>query len=95
MEQMYIDKFASIEEKITYKKDRAKSAYRMEEYEQRGPTALSCGHEPTFRAYFCHKLKLDGDKLIFAYRVFREVNGIIIPSEFTGSIDGLGIGQKG
>ncbi|MBE7460112.1 MAG: hypothetical protein HS112_06275 [Zoogloeaceae bacterium] len=89
MEQMYVDKFASITERITYKKDRKKSAFRMEEYERRGPTTLSCGHEPTFRAYFCHKLKLDGDKLIFVYRVLREENGSITSREFAGSIDAI------
>ena len=87
MEQMYIDKFASIHEKITYKKDRKKSALRMEEYEQRGPTTLSCGHDPTFRAYSCHRLKLDGNKLIFTYRVFRKENGSRTSSEFEGSVN--------
>lgn len=89
MEQTYTDKFASIEEKITYKKDRKKSAFSMQAYERRRPTTLSCGHEPTFRAYFCHKLKLDGGKLIFAYRVFREEDGNITSSEFEGSINAL------
>lgn len=87
MEQMYVDRFASIHEKITYKKDRKKSAFKMEHYERRGPSILSCGHEPIFRAYYCHKVSLAGDKLLFSYRVIREEGGREIYAEFEDSID--------
>jgi len=76
MEQMYVDKFASLDERITYKKDRKRSAFRMEEYQRRGPTILWCGHEPTFFAYRCHSLKVEGNTLFFwYYGMFRNENG--------------------
>ncbi len=87
MEQMYVDKFASVHEKITYKKDRKKSAFRMEKYEQMGPTTFSCGHDPTFRAYYCHRLTLAGERLMFKYRVFKDENGSRISSEHDGSVN--------
>jgi len=69
---MYVDKFASLDERITYKKDRKRSAFRMEEYQRRGPTFLWCGHQPTFSAYRCKSLKVEGNTLIFRYQMYRE-----------------------
>lgn len=87
MEQMYVDKFASLGERITYKKDRKRSAFRMERYQQRGPTILSCGHEPTFRAYRCQRLNVEGNCLVFRYRMIREENGRIVTNDCEGSVN--------
>jgi hypothetical protein len=67
MEQMYVDKYASIEEKIEYKKNRKKSPFAMERHAQRGSPV--CGHEPTYIAYQCSNMKLEGNTLKFKYRV--------------------------
>lgn len=86
MEQIYVDKFASIREKLIYKKDRKKSAFVMEKHEQRGPTIFSCGHEPVFRAYYCDSIELNGCELKFTYRAYRIENGKSIHSVTEDSI---------
>ena len=70
MEQTYVDKFASINEKLSYKKNRKQSPFKIEKYEQTG-TTISCGHEPMFKAYYCHQLKLIGNILVFKCRIFK------------------------
>jgi len=86
MEQMYVAKFASLDERITYKKDRKRSAFRMENYQQRGPTLLWCGQEPTFHAYRCHRLQVKGNTLFFwYYGTFQNSNER--RNEFEGSVD--------
>lgn len=70
MEQTYVDKFASINEKLSYKKNRKQSPFKIEKYEQTG-TTISCGHDPMFRAYYCHQLKLIGNIRIFKCRIFK------------------------
>jgi len=47
LEQSYVDRFASFEEAIVYKKDSKKSAFRIETYEI-GATMVSCGHDPVY-----------------------------------------------
>ncbi len=69
MEQRYVDKFASVDERIAYKKNRKQSPFRIENYEITG-TIISCGHDPIFNAYYCHKLMLAENTLTFTYRVF-------------------------
>ncbi len=86
VEQMYVDKFASFNEKIAYKKNQKVSPFKVEEYGQ-NQGIISCGHEPTFRAYFCHKLKLKGRELTYTYRVYREDNSQRIAKEITETIN--------
>jgi hypothetical protein len=70
IEQVYVDKFASFDEKITFKKDRNKSPYKIERYMISG-TTISHGHDPMFNAYYAHKLERNGENLVFHYRVFK------------------------
>lgn len=72
VEQMYVDRFASINEKIAYKKNPKFSAFKIEEPSDNN--TFSFGHDPTFRVYACHKLSLKGNKLTYIYkkRVFKD-----------------------
>ena len=67
MEQMYVDKFASIEEKIAYKKQPESWSYRAH---TQGPYSgiIDCGHDPIMMAYYCHKLILKNGVLKYTYK---------------------------
>ncbi len=72
VEQMYVDRFASINEKIAYKKNPKSSPFKIEIYSPyRG--VFSCGDDPTFQVYFCHKLSLKGNELTYTYKIFNGV----------------------
>lgn len=73
IEQAYVDKFGSFTEKIAFKKNRALSPFKMENYEEMNPTILGCGHEPRYRAYFCHKLEVHEGMLNFTYRTYSQL----------------------
>ncbi len=75
VEQMYVDRVASINEKIAYKKNPKSSAFKIEKSSDN--SAFSFGDDPTFRVYFCHKLILKGNKLTYTYknRVFKDEEG--------------------
>lgn len=70
IEQAYVDRFASFDEKITFKKDKKKSPFRIERYSIRG-TTMRHGHEPMFNAYYTHKLERKGGVLLFHYLVYK------------------------
>ena len=67
IEQIHVDKFASINEKFIYKKHRNNlPAYKEDNY--RG-NILSVGHEPIFRGYYCDSFKIiDDDTLEFSHK---------------------------
>ena len=85
IEQRYVDAFASFEEKIGYKKNRDASPFRVERYEET-PTIITCGHEPVYWAYRCHKLQRKGSVLVFWYRIFKGRPGSIEVHEHTGEV---------
>lgn len=64
-EQMYVDRFASINEKIAYMKKPKSSAFKIEKPLDKN--CFSFGNDPTFRVYRCHKLILKGKKLTYTY----------------------------
>jgi len=70
IEQAYVDRFASFDEKITFKKDKKKSPFRIERYSISG-TTMRHGHEPMFNAYYAHTLERNGGALLFHYRVYK------------------------
>ncbi len=76
MEQKYVDTFASFQEKIAFKNNSLDSPFRIEKYAQ-ATTTISCGHEPVYRAYRCHRLRVNGSNLEFSYRVFLGAIGSI------------------
>ncbi len=75
VEQMYVDRFASINEKIAYNKNPKSSAFKIEKSLDKN--SFSFGHDPTFRVYRCHKLSLKGNKLTYTYtyKVFKDEEG--------------------
>ena len=70
IEQAYVDRFASFDEKIAFKKDKKKSPFRIERYTI-SRTTICHGHEPMFNAYYAHKLERKGENLLFHYRVYK------------------------
>jgi len=70
IEQTYVDRYASFDEKVVFKKDKKKSPFRIERYMISG-TTISHGHDPMFNAYYAHKLERVGENLLFHYRVYK------------------------
>ena len=85
LEQKYVDNFASIEEKISFKKDRKQSPFRVEPYAIRG-TTITCGHDPMYKAYYCYKLKLNNGVLTYQYRVGKGEGDNREVSEWEGKV---------
>ena len=73
MEQTYVDKFASINEKLSYKKNRKQSPFKIEKYEQTG-TTISCGHDPMFRQILLRPVETHRKILIFRCRIFKVIS---------------------
>jgi hypothetical protein len=71
MEQLYIDKFASIEEKIAYKKNKKSWPYPPQPVNPLFPYVLSCGHDPIFMAYRCHKLKQKDGEIEYTFKTLK------------------------
>jgi len=71
MEQLYVDKYASFEEKIAYKKNQKSWPYPAEPVTPVYPYVLSCGHDPIIMAYHCHKLKLKKGILEYTFKTFK------------------------
>jgi hypothetical protein len=71
IEQRYVDSFASIHEKIAYKKNPKTWPYRAEPNERLYPYVLNCGHEPHYIAIYCHKIALKNGGLHYDYKYFQ------------------------
>ena len=67
VEQMYVDRFASIEEKIAYKKKSGSWPYRAKK-QGLYTGIIECGHDPIMWAYYCHKLTLENGVLNYTYK---------------------------
>jgi hypothetical protein len=70
IEQTYVDRYASFDEKVVFKKDKKKSPFRIERY-MISSTIISHGHDPMFNAYYVHKLERKDENLLFHYRVHK------------------------
>ncbi len=88
IEQTYVDKFASINEKIAYKKNKKHSPFKINNYEKNG-TTISCGHDPIFKAYYCYSIKLHEEILMFKYRVYKGDYGHRVSSEYKGEVSAV------
>ncbi len=86
LEQTFVDRFASFDEKISYKKDSKKSAFRIEPYEITS-TIISCGHDPIYLAYRCHWLKRVENYLLFRYCILKQVSGSHLREECEGKVE--------
>lgn len=71
MEQMYVDRFASIEEKIAYKKNPESWPYRAHMVTPLYQGVIDCGHDPIMMAYCCHILKLKNGVLEYTFKTLR------------------------
>lgn len=85
IEQTYVDHYASFSEKIAYKNNREHSPFKSEGYE-RTATLISCGHDPIYRAFYCHKLWRSGEVLHYAYRFFRNGKKERVEAEYEGEV---------
>lgn len=88
VEQSYIDRHGSIEEKIVYKKNPKNWPYRAE---TQGPYSgiITCGHDPIMFAHNCHKMKLKDGILTYTYKTLKgqkdDFRGIF--EDITSTID--------
>ena len=86
IEQLYVDRFASFEEAIDYKKNKKSVNYRIERY-QISSTMITCGHDPIYRAYRCHALKKFENLLEFRYYIFKKNFDQTIKVEHIGQVN--------
>jgi len=70
MEQMYVDRFASIEEKISYKKKPESWPYRAN-MQGLYSGIIDCGHDPIMMAYYCHNLNLKNGILKYTFKTLK------------------------
>ena len=73
IEQIYVDRFAYFVEKISFKKNRENSPFKIERGMING-TTISHGHDPIYNAYYSHKLERNGDLLLFHFNIFKGFN---------------------
>lgn len=72
VEQLYVDQFASLDEKVSYKKNRKTWPYPAEKV---GLTnAICCGHSPIYWAHFCSDISISENALKGTYRYIKEVD---------------------
>ena len=65
MEQIYVDRHASIKERIQYKKSRNSATYRPVADHQ----VLHCGHDPFLVGVYARQTTISGNVLEFRYRI--------------------------
>jgi hypothetical protein len=70
IEQMYVDRFASIKEKIAYKKKLESWPYRANTQEHYSGI-IDCGYDPIMTAYKCHKLNLKDGVLKYTFKTLK------------------------
>ena len=88
MEQMYVDRFASIEEKIAYKKKPESWPYRANT-QKHYSGIIDCGHDPIMMAYYCHKLNLKKGVLKYTFKTLKGQTNDLRPifEEIACSVD--------
>lgn len=64
--QAYIDRHASVKEKLSYKKRRKLPAYEVSQ--NAFDTVMHCGHEPFFVCFYSQKITLRTDLIEFQYK---------------------------
>lgn len=70
LEQTYIDRHASFEDKIAYKKNPKSWSYRV--LTQMGYEGLlECGDDPVLLAFYCHKLVREDGLLTYTFKNFK------------------------
>jgi hypothetical protein len=79
MEQMYVDRFASIEEKIAYKKKPESWPYRAHMTQKPYSGIIGCGHDPIMMACYCHKLNLKKGILKYTFKTLKSQTNDLRP----------------
>lgn len=81
VEHLYVDRFASIQEKISYKKKSSRWLYPAEIGFP--SNVVSCGFGSIYLAYYCHNIELKKNELIGHYKFIKTVDSDHKPIEFT------------
>jgi hypothetical protein len=66
MEQLYVDRFSSIHQRLDYKKHRKTINSVITD---RGGGVMHCGHDPYFHCLYASKIVLKGNVLEYFYRI--------------------------
>ena len=81
VEQLYVDKFGSFDERVAYKKRKKSWPYLAEKI---GLTnAICCGSNILYWAHQCTDLRLDGGFLIGQYKYVKSVDRHLTIIEYT------------
>ena len=73
LEQLYVDRQGSIDERIAYKKRPKSWPYPVTLPDPRFGQVMMCGHEPEMWACYCHEMALDGSQLSYKFKILRSV----------------------
>jgi hypothetical protein len=71
IEQLYVDRFASVHARLAYKKSRKHATYPTERGVYQG--IMHCGQDPVFHAIYAHRVELTGKSLVFGYKILVKV----------------------
>lgn len=80
LEQIYVDRYGSIEERIAYKKRPKSWPYPATPLDSRFSRVMMCGHEPQMWACYCHEMVLHGSQLAYKYKVIWGVDDGLRPT---------------
>ncbi len=69
MEQLYVDRYYSIHERLQYKKQSRKSGSHHVRPIDGFNRNWHCGHDPIYLGHYAHQITLRGTMLEFFYRV--------------------------
>jgi hypothetical protein len=67
IEQLYVDRHASIRERLDYKKSGKNYPYRTQVGLYSG--VMHCGQSPVLHGIYAHKIMLSGNQLAFTYKI--------------------------
>ena len=67
IEQLYVDRHASIRERLEYKKSRKNYPYQTQTSIYSG--IMHCGQSPVLHGIYAHKILLSGNQLDFTYKI--------------------------
>jgi hypothetical protein len=77
VEQTYVDRHASVREKLSHKKGSKLLAYQVSE--NMYDSVMHCGHEPSFVCFYSEKIILNDSLLKFDYKVCVSRDGELAP----------------
>lgn len=84
VEQIYVDKYASIDEKVRYKKRTSSWPYGAKTEHPSG--MIRCGHSPIFRAIYCHTIEISESSLYAKFEVVTEYDQFLGPEFYRGQL---------